>query len=162
MIICGIDPGTRLTGYGIVELKSGNAKYISHGVIKPKTEDLNMRLQEIHLEVRSILKEFNAEEMAVETSFHAINSQTALKLGQVRGVIILAATLSDIPVFEYTPNEIKKAACGYGHADKQQIGDMVNLLLGFTKGNIPAGDAADALAVGICHSSARSLRRLGI
>jgi len=155
MIICGFDPGTHCTGYGVIDINGSSLKHIAHGTIRPKAPGLSDRLKEIHLNVISILEEFRPAEFSIETSFFATNAQTALKLGQVRGVIILAATLLGIPVFEYTPTQIKKAACGYGHADKQQISDMVAMLLGVKKGTIASKDASDALAVGICHSASR-------
>ncbi len=160
MIICGIDPGTRFTGYGLLEIKGNQISYLAHGTISPKGDDLPQRLKTVHLGIAEVLEKFSPAEVAVETSFYAKNAQTALKLGQVRGVIVLAASLLDIPVFEYTPTEVKKATCGYGRADKEQIGSMVAALLKMPK--ISSHDASDALAVGICHSSSRKIRRLAI
>ena len=160
MIICGIDPGTRFTGYGVLEIKGNQVSYLAHGTICPKGDDLPQRLKTVHLGIAEVLERFSPEEVAVETSFYAKNAQTALKLGQVRGVIVLAASLLDIPVFEYTPTEVKKATCGYGRADKDQISQMVSALLKMPK--IKSHDATDALAVGICHSSSRKIRRLAI
>jgi crossover junction endodeoxyribonuclease RuvC len=160
MIICAFDPGTHCTGYGVLDIERNSVKHIAHGTIKPKAEGLSERLKEIHLSVKSILEEYKPVEAAIETSFYAVNAQTALKLGQARGVIILAATLMDLPVFEYTPTEIKKATCGYGHAGKNQISDMVAMLLGIKKNSIASKDATDALAVGICHGASRRIRSL--
>ena len=120
MIICGIDPGTRFTGYGVLEIKGNQVSYLDHGTISPKGDDLPDRLKMVQLGIAEGLERFSPEEVAVETSFYAKNAQTALKLGQVRGVIVLAASLLDIPVFEYTPTEVKKATCGFGRADKDQ------------------------------------------
>ena len=160
MTVCGFDPGTICTGFGILDIGQNTVKHIAHGTIRPKSESLSERLKEIHLKVSDILDEFKPAEASIETSFFAVNAQTALKLGQVRGVIILAASLKHIPVFEYSPTEIKKATCGYGHAEKAQISDMVAMLLGMKKTSITSKDASDALAVGICHSASRRLRRL--
>lgn len=160
MIICGIDPGTQCTGFGILDIERDRSVYREHGVIRPKSPDLDVRLKEIFLRITDILQEYKPAEAAIETSFYATNAQTALKLGQVRGVIILAVTLLDIPVFEYTPTEIKKATCGYGHAEKGQISAMVHALLGIPKGKITSQDASDALAVSLCHVSSRRMKRL--
>jgi len=160
MIICGIDPGTQCTGYGILDVERDRSVYRDHGVIRPKSQDLDLRLKEIFLRITDILREHQPTEAAIETSFYATNAQTALKLGQVRGVIILAVTLLDIPIFQYTPTEIKKATCGYGHAEKGQISAMVHTLLGIPRGKIVSRDASDALAVSLCHVSSRRMKRL--
>lgn len=163
MIICGIDPGTHATGYGILDFQKragSTLRYVTHGTIRPKAEALPLRLKEIFLKVTSVLEEFSPAEVAVETTFHALNAQSALKLGQARGVIILAASLLDIPVFEYTPTEVKKAACGYGRAGKDQVSDMVMTILHLPKGAVSSSDASDALAIGLCHSSSRRLKEL--
>ncbi|MEN6472559.1 MAG: crossover junction endodeoxyribonuclease RuvC [Syntrophaceae bacterium] len=160
MIICGIDPGTQYTGFGILDIERDRSVYRNHGVIRPKSKNLDVRLKEIFLRITDILQAYQPAEAAIETSFYATNAQTALKLGQVRGVIILAVTLLDIPVFEYTPTEVKKATCGYGHAEKGQISTMVHTLLGIPKGKITSQDASDALAVSLCHVSSRRMKRL--
>jgi crossover junction endodeoxyribonuclease RuvC len=160
MIICGIDPGTQCTGFGILDIERDRSVYRDHGTIRPKEQDFDLRLKEIFLRITDILKDHKPAEAAIETSFYATNAQTALKLGQVRGVIILAVTLLDIPIFEYTPTEIKKATCGYGHAEKGQISAMVHALLGIPKGKITSQDASDALAVSLCHVSSRKMKRL--
>ena len=95
MIICGIDPGTRATGYGVIEIGSSTDKYIAHGTIKPQGDDLSLRLKTIYRELDEIFRQYRPQEVAVETSFYSKNAQTALKLGQVRGVIFLAAALTD-------------------------------------------------------------------
>jgi crossover junction endodeoxyribonuclease RuvC len=163
MIICGIDPGTRITGYGILDIRSrprAQLCYVSHGTIRPKGDDLALRLKEIFLKITEIFREYRPAEVAVETTFHALNAQSALKLGQARGVVILAATLLDIPVFEYSPTEVKKATCGYGHADKEQVSSMICTILHLPKGTVASVDASDALAIGLCHSSSRRLKEL--
>jgi len=162
MIICGIDPGTRSTGYGVLDMQSSSSSlvHVAHGTIKPRSGDTAGRLREIFEGLTDILRQYRPAEVAVESSFHALNSQSALKLGQARGAILLAAALLDIPVFEYTPTEVKKATCGYGHAEKDQIHAMVCTILHLPKGLIRSLDASDALAIGVCHSSTRRMRRL--
>lgn len=162
MIICGIDPGTRSTGYGILDMKSSPSSlvHVANGTIKPRSEETAGRLKEIFEGLTDIFRLYSPVEVAVESSFHALNSQSAIKLGQARGAILLAAAMSGIPVFEYTPTEVKKATCGYGHADKDQIHAMVSTILHLPRGSVRSLDASDALAIGVCHSSTRRMRRL--
>jgi len=162
MIICGIDPGTRITGYGVLAVSGSRSSlsYVSHGTIRPKAEALDMRLKEIFLGITDIFREHKPQEIAIESTFHALNVQSAMKLGQARGVIILAASLLNIPVFEYSPTEVKKATCGYGRAGKDQISAMISTLLRLPKGAVVSTDASDALAIGLCHSSSRRMREL--
>ncbi len=162
MRICGIDPGTRATGYGVLDIHQNPERlvYVAHGTIRPCSEGMALRLKEIFEGLTEIFRQFGPVEVAVETSFHALNSQSALKLGQARGAILLAASLMDIPVYEYAPTEVKKATCGYGHAEKTQIHDMVCTILHLPKGTIRSMDASDALAIGVCHSSSRRMRRI--
>ena len=163
MIICGIDPGTRITGYGVIEIMgqtSTSLRHVAHGAIRPGGDELPARLSAIFLELRSVFEAYHPAEVALETSFHYKNAATALKLGQARGVAILAASLLDIPVFEYAPTEIKKATCGYGQAGKDQVAAMVCTILNLPARSIPSPDASDALAVGVCHSSCRRMQRL--
>jgi len=160
MRILGVDPGTRATGYGILELvaRPSRLMYVCHGTIRPRADDMASRLQEIFRGLADLFDEYSPTEVAVETSFYGMNAQSALKLGQARGVILLAASLNDIPVFEYTPTEVKKATCGYGHAEKDQIHAMVCTILGLPRHILTSRDASDALAVGVCHASARRMK----
>lgn len=163
MIICGIDPGTRITGYGVLDIGSrprANLSYVAHGTIRPGGDDLSLRLKEIFLKITDIFSQYRPAEVAVETTFHALNAQSALKLGQARGAVLIAASLLDIPVFEYSPTEVKKATCGYGHADKDQVSAMISTILHLPRGTVASADASDALAIGLCHSSSRKLREL--
>jgi len=163
MIICGIDPGTRTTGYGVLEIRDmprGSLAYVAHGTVRPRAEDLDSRLKEIFLAMTEIFRKHRPAEVAIETTFHALNIQSAFKLGQARGAIILAAGLMDIPVFEYTPTEVKKATCGYGRAGKEQIASMIMSVLRIPRGSAIPDDATDALAIGLCHSSSRRMREL--
>lgn len=163
MIICGIDPGTRITGYGVLDIGSrprATLSYVAHGTIRPGGDDLSLRLKEIFLKITDIFSEYRPAEVAVETTFHALNAQSALKLGQARGAVLIAASLLGIPVFEYSPTEVKKATCGYGHADKDQVSAMISTILHLPRGTVASADASDALAIGLCHSSSRKLREL--
>jgi crossover junction endodeoxyribonuclease RuvC len=161
MIICGIDPGSRCTGYGVIDMHSSSAslKYVAHGTIRPRSDDMACRLKELYTELTDIFKEYRPAEIAVESTFHALNVQSALKLGQARGAVLLAAAMLAIPVFEYTPTEVKKATCGYGHAQKDQIHVMVSTILHLSRDAVTSRDASDALAIGVCHSSSRRMRR---
>ncbi|MCD6569905.1 MAG: crossover junction endodeoxyribonuclease RuvC [Deltaproteobacteria bacterium] len=158
MIVCGIDPGTRYTGYGILNMEGSKYSYISHGTIASKERVISERLKTIFFEITRVLKQYCPQEMAIETSFYAVNAQSALKLGQVRGVIILAATLLDIPIFEYSPTEVKKATCAYGRAGKAQVSAMVKTILNLSEDSISSRDATDALAIGLCHLSSRRFK----
>lgn len=163
MIICGIDPGTRVTGYGVLGMSTpgtSSISYVAHGTVKTRSVDLAGRLKEIFEGIGEVFRQYEPSEVALETSFHAINAQTALKLGHARGAIILVAALLDIPVYEYTPTEVKKAVCGYGRADKDQVYAMVNTILHLPKDLVGSRDASDALAIGVCHTSCRRFREL--
>ncbi|MFY9398270.1 MAG: crossover junction endodeoxyribonuclease RuvC [Desulfomonilia bacterium] len=163
MIICGIDPGMRATGYGVLEIRDtprNTLAYVAHGTIRPRAGTLDSRLKEIFLQMTRIFREHRPQEVAIETTFHALNVQSALKLGQARGAVILAASLLDIPVFEYTPTEIKKATCGYGRAGKEQVAAVITSILRIPRGSVDSSDATDALAIGLCHSSSRRMREL--
>jgi crossover junction endodeoxyribonuclease RuvC len=160
MIICGIDPGTRCTGYGVIDMHTtpSSLVYVAHGTIKPRSDDMAHRLKELFTCLTDIFREFRPAEVAVESTFHALNAQSALKLGQARGCVLLATAMLDIPVFEYTPTEVKKATCGYGHAQKDQIHMMVSTILHLSRDTVTSQDASDALAIGVCHSSSRRMR----
>ncbi|MCC7431026.1 crossover junction endodeoxyribonuclease RuvC [bacterium] len=153
MRILGIDPGTNVTGYGIIDFDKPNKfKTVDFGTIKlnPK-EDFNAKLTTIHCELTKIIEKFSPEIFVIEESFFGVNPRTIIKLGHARGVSILAATLKSIPVFEYSPREIKLALVGKGAAAKQQVQFMVRILLKLTQN--PTEDEADALAAAICHAN---------
>ena len=158
MAVIGIDPGTALTGYGIVEeLDDGSLKAISYGVFKtdPK-ESPELRLRSLFEQLNSLLLLHSLDCAAVEKLFFQRNVKTALAVGQARGVILLSLTLEKKPVFEYNPMDIKQAIAGYGRADKKQMQQMVKILLNLDEIPEP-DDAADALAVAICHIHSRRL-----
>ena len=151
MRIFGIDPGSQRTGYGCVETDGRRHHLIACGAITmPAGDSFPARLARIHRELGSLLVSHRPECVAVESLFHAVNARSALKLGHARGVAILAAVEAGCEVVEYTPAEIKRAVVGYGRAEKHQVQQMIKLLLGMSKVPSPH-DAADALAVAICH-----------
>jgi crossover junction endodeoxyribonuclease RuvC len=152
MRILGIDPGSGSTGYGIIETDGSQHRALLYGAIKTHTRSpFHQRLLTIHTELGKVLAREKADVMAIEEVFHASNVQSALKLGHARGVALLVAAQQGLPVCEYSPLEIKNAVVGYGRAEKIQIQTMVRLLLNLPE--IPSpDDAADALAVAICHA----------
>jgi len=157
--ILGLDPGLRHTGYGIVETKDSRLTFIAAGVVDvPVDIGLPERLAALHKGVMEIVTSFSPDEAAVEETFVNKNPNSTLKLGQARGVVLLAPALRGVPVCEYTPNQIKKAVVGVGHAEKQQVDMMVHTLLPAC-GEKLKPDAADALAAAICHAYMRTVTR---
>lgn len=153
MIILGIDPGTATTGYGVVDSDKGKIKEVAYGCVLTKsTQSLENRLITIFDELTKVIKKFKPEMVAVEELFFASNTKTAISVGHARGVILLACSKAKVPVYEYTPLQIKQAVCGYGRADKQQIQKMVKALLNLEEIPKP-DDAADGLAIAICHAN---------
>ena len=151
MRIFGIDPGSVRTGYGCVETDGRSVRLVTCGAIAATSGDaFPERLARIHRELSSLLEGCRPDYVAVESLFHATNVRSALKLGHARGVAILAAVEAGCQVVEYAPAEIKRAVVGYGRAEKHQVQEMVRILLGLVEPPSPH-DAADALAVAICH-----------
>ncbi len=151
MRVFGIDPGSERTGYGCVETDGSRHSIVVCGAISsPATVSFPDKLHRIHSQLTVILAECRPACVAIENVFVSVNARSALKLGHARGVAMLAAVEAGVPVFEYTPAEIKRAVVGYGRAEKSQIQHMIKLLLGLTEIPQPH-DAADALAVAICH-----------
>jgi crossover junction endodeoxyribonuclease RuvC len=149
--VLGIDPGSRFTGYGIVEEKEGKPVSIAFGVIEtPTSGGFAIRLKEIYRSITAVIEQYQPHVCAVETLFFAKNVRSLMKLGEARGAALTAVANKDLPVFEYSPAEIKRAVVGYGRSEKAQIQKMVFLLLGLTGGALPF-DASDALAVALCH-----------
>lgn len=153
MVILGIDPGTATTGYGVIKSEKGQITPVDYGCILTKSsDDLERRLSILFDELTKIIKKFKPEMVAVEELFFATNAKTAISVGHARGVILLACSKAGVPTYEYTPLQIKQAVCGYGRADKQQIQKMVKTLLNLSEIPKP-DDAADGLAIAICHAS---------
>ena len=151
MRIFGIDPGSDRTGYGCVETDGRRHQLIACGAISARPGDsFPQRLERIHHELTGLLNACRPTSVALENLFHASNARSALKLGHARGVAMLAAVQAGCSVAEYTPAEVKRALVGYGRAEKHQVAQMVKLLLGLDRVPTPH-DAADALAVAICH-----------
>jgi crossover junction endodeoxyribonuclease RuvC len=160
MIILGVDPGTATTGYGLIEEKAGNVSLIDFGVILTKpTHTLEQRLEILYDQLSDIIDKYNPDEIAIEELFFSTNVKTAMSVSHARGVILLATQKAGIPMSEYTPNQVKNAICGYGGADKKQVQKMVQMLLKLTEIPQP-DDAADALAIAICHSSSRKFNNI--
>lgn len=150
--VIGIDPGVRATGYGVVEPRGSRLVTITYGVVRSRPGDnLGDRLVRIFDSLVEVIDSTGPHACAIETVFNAKNPRTSLILGHARGVGILAARSRGLRIFEYSPLEVKKAVVGWGRADKHQVQDMVRLILGIAE-KVPQ-DAADALAVAVCHSN---------
>ncbi len=162
MVILGVDPGSRVTGYGLVRTEGSRLYCLGYGGISvaggSQTTGLSGRLKQIYDQLSLILDQYSPAAMAVEDVFFAVNAKSALKLGHTRGVVLLLAAQFDIPLVEYSPTAVKKAVVGYGRADKGQIQSMVRTLLNLKREPQPH-DAADALAVALCHVFSRSRNR---
>ncbi len=161
MVILGIDPGTATTGYGLVtEDAAGEAQLVRCGVVLTQAgTPMPLRLQAIYREIATVIAEATPDAMAIEELFFSRNVTTALTVGQARGVVLLAAAQAGVPVYEYKPAEVKQALVGYGNASKQQMQEMVRLMLRLD--DIPRpDDAADAVAIAVCHLHSARLRRL--
>lgn len=149
--VIGIDPGLRRTGWGVIEQRGHNLRHVQHGVICPDPAlEMAQRLVLIHQELSGIIQRQQPGEAAVEQVFVSKNAAAALKLGQARGVALLAAAAAGLPVFEYAPNMIKKSVTGSGHAGKGQVQVMVGMLL--PQAGAMSDDEADALAVAVTHA----------
>lgn len=149
-IILGIDPGSRITGYGVIASNGLKHRYIDSGCIKVLAKDMAIRLQEIFDGIREIIARYKPEEAAVEQIFLNRNVNSALKLGQARGIALVVPALHAIPVFEYSARLVKQSVVGYGAAEKIQVQHMVKHMLALS--GTPQADAADALAIALCHA----------
>jgi len=150
-VVLGIDPGTATTGFGVITEKEGSLQALAFGVITtPAADPLPARLVTIHEALTGLIAQHRPDAVAVEELFFAKNARTALVVGHARGVVLLAIAQAHAPLFQYKPSQVKQAVSGYGAADKRQVQEMVRLLLGLE--DIPRpDDAADALAIAICH-----------
>lgn len=160
-IILGIDPGFAIVGYGLIKKdKNNNIFMIDYGAINTPAKDIFPdRLEQIYKELESVIKKYKPDIAAVEKLFFYKNVKTAIEVGQARGVIILTAIQNKLPIFEYTPLQVKQAVASYGRADKNQVQQMVKMLLNLKEIPKP-DDAADALAVAICCSSSLKIESL--
>ena len=151
MLVLGIDPGTAITGYGLVREAGDQLQAVAYGAITtPSDWALPQRLRKIYADLTALIREYSPTESAVEQLFFSRNVKTALAVGQARGVVLLAMADGGLPVHEYTPLQVKQSVVGYGRAEKAQVQELVKLLLGLEAVPQP-DDAADALAVAICH-----------
>jgi crossover junction endodeoxyribonuclease RuvC len=151
VIVLGVDPGTLVTGYGVVAQRPSGTELLTSGVISNSSrEALPDRLKRIHAGLLDIIWHYRPTCFAIESAFYGKNAQSALKLGHARGVSLLAAVTENIPTAEYTPREVKKAIVGTGTATKEQVQHMVRVLLRLPEGNMIL-DASDAIAIALCH-----------
>lgn len=156
MRILGIDPGTRITGYGLVEKHGNRLVHIDNGAIYTNSkDDLPQRLKIIHDGLAEVIDKYKPDVVAIEQVFMSKNAQSALKLGQARGAAIVASVNADLPVSEYSALQVKSAVVGYGKAGKAQVQQMVKALMKLPE--IAQEDASDALAVAICHANSHQL-----
>lgn len=157
MVILGIDPGLQKTGWGVIAQNGSALRFVACGVITTQAaQDLGTRLSQLHRELCALIEEYQPQTAAIEETFMNNNAASALKLGQARGVALAVPGLFGIPVSEYAANKVKKALVGSGHADKSQVAKMVRMLLPGCASVALGADAADALAVAICHAHYRS------
>ncbi|MBQ5762196.1 MAG: crossover junction endodeoxyribonuclease RuvC [Clostridia bacterium] len=152
MIIFGVDPGFALTGYGIIEVDKSKMKLLEAGCISTKAGELfTERCEKIYNELSDLIKKYKPDAFAIEELFFNSNQKTAIMVAQGRGVAVLAATHNNVPVYEYTPLQVKQSVAGYGRADKNQVQQMVKIILKLDK-IIKPDDAADAVAIAISHA----------
>jgi crossover junction endodeoxyribonuclease RuvC len=160
VLILGIDPGLAITGYGLVREDDKDLKLVDCGVIRtPKGRPLAERLRAIYAGLATLIDQHQPDTAAVEELFFSRNVRTALSVGHARGVTLLALADAELPIYEYKPLEVKQAIAGYGGANKQQVQEMVRLLLGLDRVPQP-DDAADAVAVAVCHIHSARMRAL--
>ena len=160
--ILGIDPGSQITGYGIIDTEGNHSKHIDNGIIRVQGKDIAEKLCLIYTGISELITEFQPQEVSIEKVFMHKNADSALKLGQARGAAITAAATHALDVFEYTANQVKQSTVGKGHAAKEQVQHMVKVLLNLPE--VPFTDASDALAIALCHAHSREgvLRMTGV
>lgn len=156
MIVIGIDTSLRSTGYGVVEVSGSKLRALDYGNI-PNSRDAKVSecILKIHERVAALIAEHNPDVMSIEKVIYGKNANTMMVLGEARGAVIVAASAAGLPIYEYEPRRVKSAVCGVGMADKTQVQRMVKTLLAL--GELPQNDAADALAMAICHAHSRSV-----
>jgi len=153
--VLGIDPGSRVTGYGVIDVDAGRLRYVASGCIRTITGEMPARLRELLLGLEELLALYKPEQVAIEQIFIARNPVSALKLGQARGVALAACISRGVSIHDYAPRQVKLAVTGTGKAAKEQVQHMVRALLALP--GTPQADAADALAIAICHVNTRGL-----
>ena len=153
-ILLGIDPGSRITGYGIIEEIGSQCRYVASGCIRIKDAPLPERLQQIFEGINTVIEMYSPQSVGIEQVFMSRNADSALKLGQARGAAIVASVNQGLEVSEYSARQVKQAVVGKGSAEKSQVQHMVKSVLKLDK--TPQADAADALAIALCHSHTRS------
>jgi crossover junction endodeoxyribonuclease RuvC len=158
--ILGIDPGSRVTGFGIVDSDGARTRYVASGCIRIEAIQFNARLERIFAAVRDLVLEYSPAQVAIEKVFVHKNADSALKLGHARAAAICGTFEGSVELFEYAARQVKLAVVGRGGADKQQVQHMVRAILALSK--IPATDEADALAVAICHAHSQPLEPAGL
>jgi crossover junction endodeoxyribonuclease RuvC len=159
MIILGVDPGTLITGYGVIEEQNGTFKLLTVDVVKNRSDQsMPLRLKAIYATLCRIIERYHPDEFAIESAFYGKNAQSAMKLGHARGVSILAAVNAQIPTAEYSPREVKRSVVGSGSASKEQVSFMIRNIFGL-KSAPKYFDATDALAVALCHCHKSGSRR---
>lgn len=155
--VLGIDPGSRSTGYGVVDAGAGGLRLVAHGRIRTETETFSERLRQIYEGIHAITRQYQPDELAIEQVFVHKNADSALKLGQARGAAICGVLEAGLPVYEYAARQVKQALVGKGSADKLQVQHMVKVLLSLSE---PLqADAGDALGVALCHIHTRETQR---
>jgi crossover junction endodeoxyribonuclease RuvC len=160
MRVLGIDPGSRITGYGIIDKEGNRLIHVDNGAIFTDShKDFPLRLQRIYRGLTEVIERFRPDAVAVENIFFATNVQSALKLGQARGAAIVAGVNAGLPVFEYTALQVKQAVVGHGRADKQQVQKMLKVLLNLPE--VAQEDASDALATAVCHAHSVGMYKKG-
>ena len=153
LTILGVDPGYAIFGWGVIEYRSSMHKLVGYGTVETdKNEPLPARLKKIYAGLTEIIENTRPDACAIEELFFSSNQKTAIKVGEARGAAVLACANADIPVYEYTPLQIKQALTGYGRAEKHQVQEMVRQILGLERAPRP-DDAADAVAAAICHAN---------
>lgn len=158
MIILGIDPGTRFTGFGLIKKELGEIRHVDNGIVAPSPSvTLPKKLKKIFDKLEDLIREYSPGEIALEDLFVAKNAKSTLKLGYVRGVVMLAAAAHDIPLYEYPPSQIKLSISGFGGATKEQMQKMVQIHLKLKER--AEENASDALAVALCHCQTRRFEK---
>jgi crossover junction endodeoxyribonuclease RuvC len=155
-IIIGIDPGSLITGFGVIAQKGGSFRLLASGTVRNSARaSMPLRLQKIHAELCAVIDRYHPDECAIESAFYGKNAQSALKLGHARGVAILAAVERQIPTSEYSPREVKRAVVGNGAASKEQVQYMIKSIFRLSNGKM-LHDTSDAIAIALCHLHSRS------